>query len=168
MKCEMVRKRFIAYLDGDARHTERMCVDVHLAGCRACRDDLDALKEVLDAAPPALRHPAPVNRFGELREQMRRVSTVRPLISPDMRRQLWRLGQRFAAVVALVLVVSFGGPEDEASRRNGHAAAANTRHETPVVTVAFTTQRDLIEREMDRPALAEQTPHDDPSEARVQ
>ncbi|MEW6744877.1 MAG: zf-HC2 domain-containing protein [Planctomycetota bacterium] len=66
--CSRIEAELVAYLKGELSKQERRLVSEHLASCRACRDELDSLRETL-----AL---------------VRLVDPLQP--SPDFRAALWR------------------------------------------------------------------------------
>jgi anti-sigma factor RsiW len=65
MKCEQVKPRLLAYLDGEVTERERDEIEVHLEGCPACSMELEELaalqadlSTVVGAAGEAIRLPA--------------------------------------------------------------------------------------------------------------
>ena len=73
MQCRNVREKFVSYLDGDARPTERMGVEAHLGWCYRCREELEDTRELLGASREALRHPRPRYDFARLKARMARI-----------------------------------------------------------------------------------------------
>ncbi len=71
MDCRRVREKFVTYLEGESRLTERLCVQVHTACCYPCREDLQEMRALLAASRTALRHPNPRNRFDVLMDRIR-------------------------------------------------------------------------------------------------
>jgi anti-sigma factor RsiW len=48
MRCEDIRDQLVAYLDGELEPAEREVVDIHLAGCSACRREMTAFESTDD------------------------------------------------------------------------------------------------------------------------
>ena len=70
MHCQRVREKFVDFLDGDARRTEHIIVQVHVAQCPACRRALQETKALMDQSREALAHPEPRDRFPQLMERI--------------------------------------------------------------------------------------------------
>jgi len=48
MRCDEAREQLVAYLDGELSAEERQIVDIHLAGCRACRSEMTGFESTDD------------------------------------------------------------------------------------------------------------------------
>lgn len=46
MKCERIDSLLVAYLDGEVMPPEREEIEVHLAGCLACAEELEAMRMI--------------------------------------------------------------------------------------------------------------------------
>lgn len=63
MDCNRIQDRLVDYLTEETRPTERLCVDVHLATCYHCREALEDVRTVLDAAKDSMRYAGPERTF---------------------------------------------------------------------------------------------------------
>ena len=99
MRCQGIREKFVGYLEGEARLTERICVDVHVAGCYPCREELEDLREFFAATRMAVAHPRPRNRFGLLMTEIAEAES--PPIQPRMTPR-WKVA-RIAAAAGVLL-----------------------------------------------------------------
>jgi len=43
MKCKIVRRKLVAYLDGELRGRQRMLIEEHLSRCDKCKKEVDSL-----------------------------------------------------------------------------------------------------------------------------
>jgi anti-sigma factor RsiW len=57
MKCSKVREKFIDYVDDDVRFSERIGIEVHIARCYACREELDELMNLQELCRSAVKFP---------------------------------------------------------------------------------------------------------------
>ncbi|MBN2309080.1 MAG: hypothetical protein JXR94_08925, partial [Candidatus Hydrogenedentes bacterium] len=106
----MVREKFIPYLEGEARLTERLCVEVHITYCYHCREELDELRELLASSRAAIRHPHPTDRFDLLMERIARNEAAVQAASPQ-RRWRWRdHAVRLAVAAGIVIAVGASSP----------------------------------------------------------
>ena len=83
MDCRDIQADFIRYLDDDLSQEERLRVELHIAGCYRCREELDELGRLLELCGDVIEHPCPVDRFDELRE---RLASAEPEYTPVPRR----------------------------------------------------------------------------------
>lgn len=105
MDCERVREKFVAYLEGESRLTERLCVQVHTACCYPCKEDLQELRVLLAASSTALRHPNPRNRFDVLMDRIRIAeATTKPARRSMPVRMSGKLAKLAAAAGLLILI----------------------------------------------------------------
>ncbi len=104
--CEAVRELISAELDGELTAAERQVLQLHLAGCAACRAEQDALrrvKQALAALPaPALPRDlvVDINRAIDGDELAARRAPRRP----------WRLAGQLAAAATVLLVLGSLAP----------------------------------------------------------
>lgn len=63
MDCNRIQDRLVDYLTEETRVTERLCVDVHLATCYHCREAMEDVRTVLDAAKDSMRYAGPERSF---------------------------------------------------------------------------------------------------------
>lgn len=104
--CEAVRELISAELDGEVTAAERQVLQLHLAGCAACRAEQDALrrvKQALAALPaPALPRDlvVDINRAIDGDELAARRAPRRP----------WRLAGQLAAAAAVLLIIGSLAP----------------------------------------------------------
>jgi anti-sigma factor RsiW len=117
--CEKIRREIVAYIDDQLDPDLRAEVEVHLAGCQACRLRLDELEKTVarvDDLPLAIPAPDLLQRFEERLEHERKGIIGEFLIWLLRPRML--LGASLAAclLVVLFLVVRPGGaPVSDAS-----------------------------------------------------
>ncbi|MCP4645748.1 MAG: hypothetical protein GY851_35210 [bacterium] len=163
MRCERVREKFVDYLEGEARLTERLCVDVHVARCYTCREELEDTRQFLLSCRQALRHPNPRYRFSAL---MADVKTGEANVRYLPRRRALHLRENLARLtVAAVVLVVIGVSSPLIIRGGGMlvggTADAGSAAEIRVGDEAATPdtlagRRDSIEEEAGEPArLAE-------------
>jgi hypothetical protein len=86
--CRRLRSRLVDLASGDLPAAERPGVELHVAGCAACRDALAALRQV-----PALLESSESPGLGEefwLEQRRSIMQTVRDLPTPARVRHWWR------------------------------------------------------------------------------
>lgn len=110
MQCVRIRKTLINYAIGDARVTERLCVEVHTSRCPSCQKELEDICELLAASERVLAHPYPTHDFDGLMARIR--SGEIPMrditVSGGWR---WRtIGARAAALAAVIAVLVITAP----------------------------------------------------------
>lgn len=136
MNCERVREKFDAYLDGDARQMEWLCVEVHVASCYYCKEALDEHRELREACRAALAHPAPRDRFDVLMDEIaEREAAAR--IAP--RPRFWRsreYGVRLAAAAILLVVAGVSPVLIRAGIHHVRDAAIEQRSSMPAPRTA--------------------------------
>lgn len=71
MDCNRIQDRLVDYLTEETRPTERLCVDVHLATCYHCREALEDVCAVLDAAKDSMRYAGPERTFEAVMNEIR-------------------------------------------------------------------------------------------------
>lgn len=104
MQCTKVREIFVSYLDDDVRFTERICVEVHVARCYGCREELEELRSLQEHCRAALSHPGIKNGFSALKA---RISEQEALACSRgvWGAENWRNAAAKFAAAAIVLVV---------------------------------------------------------------
>jgi anti-sigma factor RsiW len=105
MRCEEVRPRLDAYLDGEVAEAERALLHAHVAGCAECGPESAALQRLRDD----IRQVAPVYRAPEaLRRQLR--STLRREAAANAPTALRAPGWlAYAASILIAVAVGSGG-----------------------------------------------------------
>lgn len=107
MECIKVRDRLAGYLQDDLRLTERLIVEVHVARCAACRASMDDLREVFRVCRQALRHPAPVDAYGELRERLAAADLAAAVpLREQLRQGRWPAAAGIAAAATVLAFAS--------------------------------------------------------------
>ncbi len=110
MKCEQIKKLLVSYLDRELAPVKLRLVELHLAGCECCREEMEALKMVQAELRLALSQEAeetsPTPQLWEKLQQ--RLESKAPFsfwgkYGSWLNRPLWR------AVVPIVLVVMVFG-----------------------------------------------------------
>ena len=155
MQCSQIRGMLSNYALGDTRVTERICVEAHIARCRACQRELEDLCEIINACEQRLSHPAPRDDFEGL---MLRVAANEAAYreTPLRVRLRWgALAVRATAAAAVVLVLVFSAP---LLRQTGRAVrevreitaeqagSAARPGRVPAFTQSFVNRASTIER----------------------
>jgi anti-sigma factor RsiW len=158
MHCQRVREKFVDFLDGDARRTEYMIVQVHLAQCPACRRALQETKALIEQSRKALAHPEPRDRFPQL---MERIATEEAQYGFHWPR-VWRLVDHRRAVVAaaagFAIVVAASAPllaglpgSDSGTGTAGDAAADRV----PGVSIPFVERVNELDERLEEEGVTE-------------
>jgi hypothetical protein len=127
MDCSQARLSLGVYVLGAIDRAERVQVESHLAGCRACRDELAGLAELPallarvspeEAIALAASDPRPAWEEEVLEPPDRLVATVLDLTAARRRRRRWRESV-FGVAAALVIAAGvFGGLRMSAAPTN--------------------------------------------------
>ena len=122
MHCKTVREQLGTFVDGELADPQRRAVDAHVAGCAACRAELDALRRLAAAlaAPPVQKPPA-----GLWPAIVRRLDRARAPAGWPVYRLSGRRPMAAAAAVALAIGLSMLGPLLFGPRTSSTARAAS-------------------------------------------
>jgi predicted anti-sigma-YlaC factor YlaD len=105
MDCNRIQDRLVDYLTEETRITERLCVDVHLATCYHCREAMEDVRSVLDAAQESTRYVGAERSFesamNEIRTREALLATGHGRSGQQSRRWSWGI-----AASALPIVVA--------------------------------------------------------------
>lgn len=71
MDCNRIQDRLVEYLTEETRVTERLCVEVHLATCYHCREAMEDVRMVLDAAKESMRYAGRERSFESAMNEIR-------------------------------------------------------------------------------------------------
>lgn len=152
MQCARVREKFVDYVDEDVRFTERICVEVHVARCYACREELDELISLRNLCRSAVHHPGIEDGFTALRQRIaEREAVVRSVGvwgSENWRNTVTKL--LAAAVVLFILGVStplFRYTRGNASQPGAATASQSETREVLSVTLPFVMRKQALEDE---------------------
>lgn len=152
MQCAKVREKFVDYVDEDVRFTERICVEVHVARCYACREELDELMSLRDLCRSALSHPGIGDGFSALQKRIaEREAVVRSVGvwgSEDWRNTVKKLAA--AAVVLFILGVSTPLVRQTrwiASQFSATTASQSETREILTVTMPFVLRKQALDEE---------------------
>ena len=109
MDCSEIRAGFIGYIDGDLSGDERLRVELHVAECYDCREELDEMGGLLELSDAALKHPCPVDRFEDLKA---RLADAEPAPIPMLPRPRLRVREALLklAVAAVVIALIAASP----------------------------------------------------------
>jgi len=109
MQCSDIQAEFISYIDGDLSEDDRLRVELHIAECYGCREQLDELGRLLELCGDVMEHPCPLDRFGELKE---RLASAEPGYDPVPRRPQLRRREILykLAVAAIIIAVIAASP----------------------------------------------------------
>ena len=109
MDCIEIRARFIGYIDGDLSGDERLRVEVHVAQCYDCREELDEMGRLLELSDAALKHPCPVDRFEDLKARLEDAEPA-PIPMPPRPRLRVRETLLKLAVAAVIIALIAASP----------------------------------------------------------
>ncbi len=109
MDCSEIREGFIGYIDGDLSDDEKLRVELHVAECYDCREELDEIGRLLELSEAALKHPSPVDRFEDLKV---RLTDAEPAPIPMPPRPKLRVREMLVrlAVAAIVIALIAASP----------------------------------------------------------
>lgn len=110
MQCSKIRGMISNYALGDARVTEKLCVEVHITHCAKCREELEDLCELYHACDRMLAHPAPRDDFDGLMHRIHREEADRAETPIKVRLRWESFFLRAAATAAVLLVILFSAP----------------------------------------------------------
>lgn len=116
MKCEEAQERLDDYVDGTLPEAVFQEVELHIAGCSACRADETALRELLARAGNLPREMQPPrDLWSGIRERIDPAGRLAPRMRPERpSARWWTFGFLAAAAVVVVALVStwtnVGGP----------------------------------------------------------
>lgn len=107
--CGEIRTKLIDYVEDDLSQEDKLSVELHVAQCYACREELDELGRLLEVCGAALQHPSPSDRFKELKL---RLESGEPQYDPVLPRPGSRRSSAWhkLAVAAVVIVVLAAAP----------------------------------------------------------
>ena len=113
MECGEARALISQFVERDLPERARQAVDEHLSHCYVCQEELDEVTAVVDACREALRHPAPRNRFAELRPLLAgnaAVPTRSNVVAWRGRRVAGAIAALAGAAAVVIILVSLGAP----------------------------------------------------------
>lgn len=145
MSCEPTRERLSAYLDGDVSAAARAEIDRHLAGCAACRGELESLRDLIDRAR-ALRRDIEPER--DLWPEIQ--GRLEPRRGGALRSPWWRAAPAIRLAAAAVLVAALAllvaeRPEAPAGVPRSAAPAAEELEAGPRSELALASERARVE-----------------------
>ncbi|MBI4558205.1 MAG: zf-HC2 domain-containing protein [Candidatus Hydrogenedentes bacterium] len=130
-------EHLVEYLDGSLTGADRDEVESHLAVCSDCRAELLELGAMLDVCRRALTHPAPRDRFKELKVRLGLGKRVLPEIAQiPVRHRGYRTALRRLSAAAIILV-GFGLL---------HRVVIDLRPQMPPEIAAALNSRDVLEQ----------------------
>ena len=110
MHCEQVREKFVAYVDDDVRFTERICVEVHVARCFACKEELEELQNLQEVCQTVVRHPGSA---GNLEDLWRRIEEQEAAARSSRvwgAENWWNAATKLAAAAVVLFVLGVTSP----------------------------------------------------------
>ncbi len=153
MQCEKVREKFVDYIDDNVRFTERICVEVHVARCYACREELEELTQLRDLCRSAVRHPGMSDGFSRLQG---RIAASEALTRSQgvWGSENWRnAAKKLAAAAVVLFVLGISSPLIRQTRllahqlRDATGEAQTTVEVVPSLTRPFVLRRNELELE---------------------
>jgi hypothetical protein len=171
MDCNRIRERLDEFILGGLELPGRAMVAMHVANCYECREELHELEVLLNELVPQLRHPLPVDRFGELLvaiDEDRRKARA-SAVDLAWRRRITHRALAAAAAIVLFLIAGpwvshmVSEPFDDPAERA--EAAVQSASDTDLKDLF--ERRALLERRlMEEPQTAPfDTPKEKPSTA---
>ncbi len=152
MKCSKVREKFVDYIDDDVRFSERVSVEVHVARCYACREELDELIALQNVCRSALTYPGLGQGVSALRERIAvreaAMQSVGVWGAENTRNAIRKLA--IAAVVLFVLGVTAPWVRQSRSLSDGKGArthAGEDVREVLTVSVPFILRKNELEQQ---------------------
>lgn len=151
MQCEKVRQKFVDYIDDDVRFTERICVEVHVARCYACREELEELTQLRDLCRSAVRHPGMSDGFSQLQG---RIAASEALTRSQgvWGSENWRNAVKKLAAAAVVLfVLGISSPLIRQTRSLAHqlrdvtGESQTAKEAVPTLTRSFVLRRNNLD-----------------------
>ena len=151
MHCDKVREKFIAYVDDDVRFTERICVEVHVARCFSCKEELEELQNMQDICRKVVRYPGSDEKFEAL--QRRIAGQERSARSTRVwgAETWWNAATKLAAAAVVLFVLGVSSPFMREARNLAERfhqvteESAGPVHEAPLLSVPFVAQKLRIE-----------------------
>ena len=104
MRCEDLRDKLTAYLDGELPETETEACDTHLAACETCANLVARRRNERDRWRTALREDAPAGLRQEILDVRSPRKTIRFERKHSGRRSMWTAW----AAAAVLAVIVFG------------------------------------------------------------
>ena len=102
MDCSEVQARFVDYIDGDLSEEDGLSVELHVAECYACREELDELGKILELCGAALEHPCPTNRFEKLQERLASAEQQYDFVAPRRKLRVRELLVKLAVAAVII------------------------------------------------------------------
>ena len=108
MNCEALRELLWAYLENETTAEETAAIEKHLAGCAACREELEAQKAIMDTLQNLPDEELPEGYHAELMQKLPAEAAPNVVPFPVKKKQpKWRQLSMIAA--AVFVVVAAGG-----------------------------------------------------------
>ncbi len=106
MDCPEVREKFLDYLGEELSDGELRAVDLHLARCIFCMEELDEIDKTLRICRTEIRYPSFANRFEELRTCLDAMDLPREVVALRPRRRVGNIFRKVALVAGIVLLIA--------------------------------------------------------------
>ncbi|MCC6695785.1 MAG: zf-HC2 domain-containing protein [Candidatus Hydrogenedentes bacterium] len=151
MHCEQVREKFVAYIDDDVRFTERICVEVHVARCFACKEELEELQNLQELCKTVVRHPGSA---GNLEDLWRRIEEQEAAARSSRvwgAENWWNAATKLAAAAVVLFVLGVTSPFVREARTLAErfqqvtSESAEPIEVAPLLSAPFVAQKNRIE-----------------------
>ncbi|MBW1999985.1 MAG: zf-HC2 domain-containing protein, partial [Deltaproteobacteria bacterium] len=131
MECEVIRQYLSEYVDGALDEETRTLVDKHLSSCRGCREELEALKSLVNELGSMESVDPPEDFLDQLHARMDRPSwpsrIIRKLFTPMRTKIPLELAGAVAVLILVFSIVNLhqqgqlkvGGPVDRLKQEGG-------------------------------------------------
>jgi len=155
MDCNQIRAGLVGYIDGDLSGDDKLRVELHVAECYDCREELDELGRLLELSDAALKHPCPVDRFEDLKVKLADAEPA-PIPMPPRPRLRFREALLKLAAAAVVIALIAASPSlvrvakrmftpIEGAAALGNGAAVNLPFRLPFVEKKLKMQDDVAD-----------------------
>ncbi len=104
--CGEIKTKLVDYVDDGLSHEERLAVEVHIARCYACRENVEELARLLELCGAALQHPNPCGRFEDLKQRLESEEPQYKPVVPGRRLRQRRTWHRLAVAAVIIIVLA--------------------------------------------------------------
>jgi len=105
MDCPEARENLLDYLSEQLSDDELRAVDLHLARCYFCMEELDDLDRTLNLCRSAIQHPNPAGRFQQLRERLADIELQPTLALLKPKQRAAGFFKKLAVATGIILMI---------------------------------------------------------------
>lgn len=152
MHCSKVRDKLVDFIDDDVRFSERVGIEVHVARCYACREELDELLVLQGVCRSASTFPGTGKGLTDLRDRIAEREAARQSVGVWGSESSRNAVRKFAVAALVFFIVGITTPflrqtgpaiqqtEDEPQSEYGE-------HEILTVTLPFVLRKHELEQQ---------------------